>query len=189
MRYFHLLYDYENDADAISCEWDELYDIDRYDVEQGIYIDNWDSGITLFYNSKEGNRVTDFLGNDLGWLIISEKLKSIIEDKKIKGIQFLSIKIKNQVNNTVLNNYYVANIYNLVEALDLENSDYSEYELDENEKVISVKKHAVKEEKVTNMDIFRLKEDKFPIFVSEKFIQLINNHGATGFDFTEILVV
>lgn len=189
MRYFHLLYDYENDADAISCESDELYDIDRYDVEQGNYVNNWDSRITMFFNPKEGDRETDFLGNDLGWLIISEKLKLILEDEKINGIQFLPLKIKNQLNNTTLNNYYLANICNLVKALDLENSDYNEYELDENEKVISVKKHAIKADKIKNIDIFRLEEDKFPVFVSEKFVNLINAHKATGFDFTEVLVV
>lgn len=189
MRYFYLIYDYENDEDAIVCESDELYDINRYDIEKGTYINTWNDRITMFFNPKEGNKTTDFLGNDLGWLIVSEKLKSILEFNEIKGIQFLSIKIKNILSNTILSNYYVANIYNLVDALELEKSDYNRFKLDEDEEIISVSKHAIKGNLIKNIDIFRLQGDSFPIFVSEKIVQLIAENKITGFYFNEVLVV
>lgn len=189
MKYFKLLYDYVNDEDAICCESDELYCADRYDVEKGVIINDWDDRITLYYNPKEGNRETDFLGNDLGWLIISEKLKLILENEMIRGIQYLPVSIKNKLDSKLLNNYYVANIYNSIDALDLSRSDYSVFELDENEKIFSFKLHVLKGEKLKGIDIFRLKEDNIPQFVSEKIVNLIKENGITGFDFNEVVVV
>lgn len=189
MKYFKLLYDYNNDTDAICCESNELYDVDRYDVEKGIFINNWDDGITFYYDPQEGDRETDYLGNDLGWLIISEKLKLVLENHKIMGIQYLPIKVKNKLDSKQLNNYYVANIYNLVDALDLQKSDYSIFELDENEKIFSVKVHVLEEEKLKGLDIFRLKEDHIPKFVSKNIVNLIKENDITGFEFIEVSIV
>lgn len=186
MEYFKMLYDYDNDTNAICCESDELYELDRYDVEKGIFINNWDNRITFYYNPQEGDKETDYLGNDLGWLIISERLKLILENNKITGIQYLPIMIKNKLSSKKLNNYYVANICNLVDALDLEKSVYSILELDENEKIFSYKVHALMEEKLKGLDIFKLKEDNVPKFVSKKIVNLIKENDITGFDFNEV---
>ncbi|MCK4261255.1 MAG: hypothetical protein KAX49_19940 [Halanaerobiales bacterium] len=189
MKFYKLLYDYENDNDAICCMSDELYSIGQYDVEKGKSIDHWDSRITLYYDPMEGNKETDFLGNDLGWLIVSEKVKKILEEGQIEGIQYLPIKILNKKTNQYLKNYYVVNICNLVDALNLDQSEYDVFELDENEKIISVKLFAVNGNQLKRIDIFKLKDDNIPKFVSERVKKILMKYNVTGFDFLEIKVV
>ncbi|NLL81429.1 MAG: maleate cis-trans isomerase [Tissierellia bacterium] len=188
MKYFKLLYDYENDNDAICCISNELNGIDQYVVEKGIFIKNWNMGIILFYNPKEGTRKTDFLGNDLGWLIVSAKLKNILEENFITGIQYLPIKIINALTNENLENYFVANIYNLVDAIDLANSKYDIFVVGDNEKIITIEKYALKKEKIIDVDIFKLKDDTIPKFISEKVVNLIQENNLTGCSFLEVKV-
>ena len=94
------------------------------------------------------------------------------------------IDIKNNVENT---EYKIANLLDVVDALDLEHSQYDLFELD-NEKIISVEKYALKEEMVFGHDIFRLKDDTIPIFISERIRDIIENNSLTGFAFIEVEV-
>ncbi len=187
LRYYKLMYDYENDADAICAESDDLKGIDRYDVEKGKKIENWPE-ITFYYNPEEGSRKTDYLGNDLGWFVISERFKNILQEEKIEGIQYLPINIVNIKTNEKLGNYFVVNVCNLVEALDLDNSVYDVFEIDENRKYILVVKYALKAELIKGLDIFRLKEEDIPIYVSERFVDTVKKYGMTGFDFLKVKV-
>lgn len=187
MKYYKLLYDYEHDVDAICCDSGDLKGIDRYDVEHGKIIENWDSDITFTYDPSEGDRKTDYLGNNLGWLIISEKFRNVLQNVTTEKIQYLPVNIININNNQKLGNYFVVNIYNTVEALDLDKSEYKIFEIDENEKVISVKKYALKLENI-NKDIFKLKEKTIPIFLSERVMNEIKENNITGCDFLEVKV-
>jgi len=71
--------------------------------------------------------------NDLGWFIVTDKLKSIIESMKNNKVQYLPIRARSKDESEVLD-LYLVNICNIVDALDLENSKYSVHEIDENEK-------------------------------------------------------
>lgn len=189
MKYYKLLYDHKNDIDFIGCLSDELYGVDQYDVEQGESISHWDERITLVYNPNEGNRATDYLANDLGWLVVSSKLKKILEEADITGIQYLPINVKNKLDNQELEGYLVANICNIVDALDFENSKYDLFDIDENEKMLAVEKYVLKKDRVKDVNIFKIGEDNIPNFVSEKFKKIIEANNLTGFDFLEVKVV
>ena len=54
----------------------------------------------------------------------------------------------------------------VIDTLDLDNSKYDVFELDD-EKIISVEKYALKSSKIVNRHIFRLKDETIPIFISE----------------------
>ena len=189
MKYYKLLYDHKNDIDFIGCLSEELYGVDQYDVEQGKCISNWDERITLIYNPNEGNRSTDYLANDLGWLVVSSEFKKILEESDITGIQYLPINVKNKLDNKELEGYFVANICNLVDALDFENSKYDLFDINENEKMLAVEKYALKKDKVKDVNIFKISEDNIPNFVSEKLKKLIEANNLTGFDFLEVKAV
>lgn len=189
MKYYRLLYDYENDIDFIGCLSQELYGVDQYDVEQGKYISYWDERITLAYDPNEGDKATDYLDNDLDWLIVSSKFKKILEEADITTIQYLKIKIKNKLDNNPLNGYFVGNICNIVEALDFENSKYDFFDIDENEKMLAVERYVLKRSKVEDMNIFKISEDNMANFVSEKVKKLIEDNNLTGFRFLEVKVL
>jgi hypothetical protein len=170
---------------GIMAYHNELWGTDMYDVTRGNYIDNWDERVTFNFTTDNGYEITDYICNDFGWPIVSNKFKMALESVGISGIQYLPLIIVNKDTGITLERYYVANIYNLVEAVDMKKSEYFE--------LIPGKycfvSFAVKEDKIKNFDIFRLKENDVNIFVSEKFQKVIKSNKLTGFDFTKITVV
>ena len=185
MKYYKLSYDYENDDDYVNCNVGVIGDIDEYSVSCGNYINDW-SEVRFKYNSEDGDVLSDYIANVYRWLIVSKKFRELIEEiVDGNAIQYLSTKlidIKNNVENT---EYKIANLLDVVDALDLEHSQYDLFELD-NEKIISVEKYALKEEMVFGHDIFRLKDDTIPIFISERIRDIIENNSLTGFAFIEV---
>lgn len=71
------------------------------------------------------NRATDFLANDKGWFLVSDKLRKVLESLNTE-IQFLPVKIMERKSKKELPNYYIANILRVVDALCLEKSVYFE---------------------------------------------------------------
>lgn len=188
MRYYKLLYDYGQDKHYIGCTAEKTYGVNQYDITKGQIINNWNKDITFVYNPNEGNIPTDFLANSYRWLIVSEKFQKIMEKHIGDLIQYLSVKIFNKESKVALTGYKVANIVSVIDALDLKNSEYDIFEIDENEKTIAVKKYAIKGKEVKGKNIFKLKNETIPIFVSEEFKNLIKTNKLTGFDFLEVVV-
>ena len=125
MKYYKLLYDYEHDNNTILLKINEkTLMFDRYEAEKGIEFNEWKVDIKVDYdNDKE---ITDYVSNDLGWFIVTDKLKSIIENMENDKIQYLPIRAISNNGKEVLD-VYLVNICNIVDALDLENSKYSVY--------------------------------------------------------------
>lgn len=186
MKFFKLLYDYGNDSEAIGCISREMYGIDQYDVEKGTFVDRWDSRIVLQYDPKDGDKETDYLANDLGWLIVSRRLRNLFEKEKVQGLQYLDIFIQNKNSQEYLDGYSVVNICNLVDALDLEHSQYDIFEVDKDEKFISVEKYALKKDMLQGQDLFKLKDDTIPKFISERLVKVMIENNVTGCDFLEV---
>ena len=189
MRYYKLMFDYENIEGNVVCSSDEMYGIDRYALEQGKYYDNWDDRFIFHFDPQQGGKWTDYLSTDLGWFVISMKFKEILDRIGITNIQYIPIRIKNVIDDNVVVGYFVANICSIIDALDLEHSDYSEFELDENEKVLSVRKYALKRNVIKELQIFRVEKSQMAIFVSEKVKEEVERNNITGCDFLEVKVI
>ena len=189
MKYYELIYDYENDSDAVVCDISEQNELDMNQFELGFVIDDWNEEFSLYYNPSEGDYFTDYLGNSLGLFVISSRLKEILELVQPGGIQYLPIVVKSVVGNRERRDYVIANIINVIEALDFENSIYNEWVVDDTHKILAFELHALKRNAIEHSNVFRLKEDILPIFLSEKTMQLICEKNITGCDFSEIRVV
>ena len=142
MKYYKLSYDYENDDDYVNCNVGVIGDIDEYSVSCGNYINDW-SEVRFKYNSEEGDVLSDYIANVYRWLVVSKKFRELIE-QIVDGnaIQYLSTKLIDTKNNEENTEYRIANLLDVVDALDLEHSQYDLFELD-NEKIISVEKYAL----------------------------------------------
>lgn len=185
MKYFKLIIDDSNDNDVVvHCE--DTHGFEQYELKEGNFLENWSDNITFYFTLHDGNRFTDYLANNLGWFIVSKKFKDLI--KKIEeDIQFLPVKIvdfesKYQIEN---DEYFVTNVLGIVDALNLEDSDYRIMDLD-GEKIYSVRKYAVSQDKINNKNLFKLKGDEIPLFVSETFKRLVKESNITGCEFLEI---
>jgi hypothetical protein len=189
MKYFKLIYDYKNDSEVICCDKKELYNIDRYDVIKGEVINFWNEDISFSYNPNDGNIFTDFLANDLNWFIISKVFKEVLDKNKILGLQYLSIIILNDITGEIIRDYYLANVCNLIDALDLENSKFSTYTNIDGSNLISVNVYALKKEEISDIDILRIKDSNIPIFISDKLRKIIKKNKLTGCDFVEVRII
>lgn len=186
MKYFKLILDDSNENDVI-CYCDDSKGFEQYELKEGNYIKNWKENITFYFNSNEGSNLTDYLSNDLGWFIVSQRLKDMMDTLKIDKIQYLAVNIVDTEGSIASDKYYIANVFEIVDAIDLDNSDYSVIDLD-GEKVYSIRKYAIIENTVKQFHLFKILGDEIPLFVSEKFKELVETYEITGCDFLEITV-
>ncbi|HWK22296.1 MAG TPA: DUF1629 domain-containing protein [Ureibacillus sp.] len=186
MKYYKLLLDNSNDNDLFAyC--DNLMDINHYDLMEGKALKNWREDIIFYYTPSEGDRYTDYLANDLGWFIVSERLKNILQQLD-RNSQLFPVKIVNKLNKSQFKTYYVVNILNVVNALNLKESKYDLIEA-EDIKIYSVSKYALNRRELNNLNIIKLKGDELPLFVSELLKKTITDNNITGCDFLEIKLI
>lgn len=203
MKYYELVYDHDGDDKKNNIYIMALFpniqeDIDRYDIDiKNKFITNWDINNEFGYDPKDGYMYSDCLANVYSWMIVSEKSKNIF-DKYIhsNNLQLLPIKIKNTVNEQKTN-YFVLHVMDVIDALDLEHSDYFEIQLDEygyeyeeedEEKIrLIVAKYALKKDIIKGHHIFKVKKDNIRIFVSEEIKNEIEKNNLVGFCFWEVM--
>lgn len=151
MNYFTLQYDmkkYENSG--VMAYHNKVYEFDMYDVTSGSYINKWDKRVTFTFSESDGSELTDYICNDFGWIIVSDNFKKAFENEGMTGIQFLQVSVVNKDNDIELGIHYVANIINLIAAVDKEKSEYFELAPDRYSFVYFV----LKEEAIREFDIF-----------------------------------
>ena len=187
MRYYKLIYDYENDDAYVNCDIANIGNMNEYITIGGKEIKQWDK-VVFEYDSAEGNILTDYLANLHRWFVVSEDFCKITQKIIENQVQYLPVKVMDRFTKSEVDSYFVANIVNVIDALDLDNSKYDVFELDD-EKIISVEKYALKSSEIVNTQIFRLKDDTIPIFVSETLKKVIEDNGLTGFKFLEVDVI
>ena len=203
MKYYELVYDHDGDDKKNNIYIMALFpniqeDIDRYDIDiKNKFITNWDINNEFGYDPKDGYMYSDCLANVYSWMIVSEKSKNIF-DKYIhsNNLQLLPIKIKNIVNEQKTN-YFVLHVMDVIDALDLEHSDYFEIQLDEygyeyeeedEEKIrLIVAKYALKKDIIKGHHIFKVKKDNIRIFVSGEIKNEIEKNNLVGFCFWEVM--
>ncbi|WP_343073985.1 DUF1629 domain-containing protein [Clostridium sp. YIM B02506] len=186
MNYFTLQYDmkkYENSG--VMAYHNKIYEFDMYDVTSGSYINKWDKRVTFTFSESDGSELTDYICNDFGWIIVSDSFKKAFENEGMTGIQFLQVSVINKDNDIEVGIYYVANIINLIAAVDKEKSEYFELAPDR----YSFVSFVLKEEAIRDFDIFRLKEYDVQAFASERFKKMIKNNKLTGFNFNKVKIV
>ena len=117
MRYYKLTMDMTRENDVVlHCKNSSEIGLNTFvtgEYYSGI------ANIIFYYDEIEGNVWTDYLANDKGWFIVSERFKDLL-DKMNSDIQFIGIGICNIEGEFIENKYYIANI---VKVVDVHNSD------------------------------------------------------------------
>lgn len=187
MKYFKLGMD-KSKKNEVICHYDHDYGIEQNEFIIGKKCLDWKNCFQFFYNKSEGNILTDYLANDKGWFVVSEKLKGLLETMNTE-IQFLPVEVFDRESSKRYT-YFIANILRLVDALCLEKSDYFETEIPSIGMIYTVSKFAIFEDKIQKSDIFKLSNrQEVPVFVSENFKNIIEENKITGIALTEIRVV
>ena len=71
MRYYKLIYDYEQDDNYANCDVASIGNMDEYITISGKEIKQW-GRVVFEYDSTEGNVLTDYLANPHRWFVVSE---------------------------------------------------------------------------------------------------------------------
>lgn len=184
MQYYKLMFD-DNKKRKNDIMLRPVIDVKNpYTLLYGQHIEEWNT-IMFEYNPAEGHIQTDYMGNVYGWPILSEKAAKLFSGLIKNDIQMLPIKILNKDTRQAIDEYFVLNILSLIEALDLENSVYN-YVITEGKKELAVIKYGIKETKVIDHHIFRLKESPFAIFVSKEFKKVAEDNTMLGMEFLKV---
>ena len=190
MRYYRLCYDFNKASKKhyVCCNQTNMNGMDEHCLIYGnVLKDIWNTP-TFYYNPDEFSVWSDYLFNTFHWPIVSDIFVQKTSDFLKKSIEVLNVNIINIQTNDINCTYKAINIVNIIDAIDYENSLYSKVLLDE-EEILLVRKHVLQKKVVDGYDIFRLKNDAIPIFISEKLKKVIENNKLTGFDFCEVSVI
>ncbi len=188
MKYYKLSMDMERENDIV-CHYQNDYGLQQNIFNVGRFYEKWDGKFEFYYDKAEGYVPTDYVANDKGWFVVSKKLQNILRDMNTE-IQFLPVRIIEKNSNTILENYYIANIIRVVDALCLDKSDYFETEIPGIGIIYTVSKYGIYSEKTKDSDIFKLSNrQEIPIFVSEKFKKVMETENITGICLREINAV
>jgi hypothetical protein len=186
-KYYQLMYDWNSDNDdTVFCNKEEIYFDDEYIVTSGLKLEAFNKR-TSFYFDK-GNIFEDYLDNVLTWPLVSEKFKMAFEKLNIDGVQFFPVSIQeiNNIDNVKI--YWLLNIINFPDCLDLKQSKYRELHK-ESGMVLGLTHPVLIKEKLKGMHILRAQKDVVSIYISEILKNEIEYSKISGVDFREVKVV
>ncbi len=168
---------------------DNKFDSFDLQIKKGLELKSWDENIS-FYSCQDGNPDSK-LANDSDWLIFSDYTIELFKKNNIKGFQFLPISVF-KTDGKKLDGYnYTANITNCIECLDVEKSGclfFGKERPDRQGEIKYISKGILQSSVLKNndLDVFRLKEYKIWIVVSERLVKIFKDNNFTGMSFNKI---
>ncbi len=159
-----------------------------YLLTEGERCSEWFPGEVAFDCDVDNpsTRLPDSIFNNSLLLIVSEKLKELIENNTTTEIEFLKIFIRNHKKRKVEKTYFIANVLKTISCMDRNKSDYENSSLDKSQ-VHHIKHLVLDENKIPKeINIFRLGEENDLILVREDLVKVIESSGLTGLQFGKI---
>jgi hypothetical protein len=183
MAFYKPIYAETEDEVVVLCDYD-LRGFKYTDLLVGKVIEQWDENICLYY--EEEGELEDFLANPLHWPILSQRFVALLDRMDVSQIQYFPANIRNKVTGRKIIGYHIANVMELIPALDWEKSDYELWD-DGSGDIRRLYKLVIVKSKVRpGAHIFRLAEDPFSLIVSEELKVALLNAKITGVDFWEV---
>jgi hypothetical protein len=182
------------------CDLDKQFEDYCSILKEGVWIRNWDNGVTLV--SCQDGDLLDRLSNDSDMYLLSDNVISVFERNNIKGFQFLPVTILMEDGNRLQNYNYVGNVYKTVSCLNLTESVYSTFG-DKNSKyphpnpaywgrirTFERRGIVINQDMIPDdLDIFRLDEHKLRVLVSERFVNVWRSHKFSNLEFSKLTTV
>lgn len=180
----------QDGTNTIYAEESNLDEVEALDIKKGFFrhvitngekINEWPN-IEFYYSSKASELESEYLLNSWRWPIVHKKVRNEFNNRDIKGIQYLPIKLIDVVTNEENKNYVVMNILNHIEAIDMDKSDYT---YNEKYDLYSFIPHTtyLNKDVCSNYDIFRASKRSSVIYVSQKIKDIVEEKNWIGFEF------
>jgi hypothetical protein len=136
-------------------------------------------------NFPEARKLYDFQDNILSALIISEKVRKLLESLKITNAEYLPVDIKDHKGQVIGKDYAILNLLGTEDAIDMEKGVYRMSNLDEDQ-IGRVKKLVINEKGIRpGMKMFRCTRERQLVLINEEVHQAFVKAGLTGFKVTK----
>ncbi|MEF9920500.1 MAG: hypothetical protein RR741_05220 [Erysipelotrichaceae bacterium] len=136
--------------------------------------------VDFYYASDVSIVESENLLNIDDWPIIHASVMEEFKKKHIEGIQYLPIRLVDTVTHKVNHNYYVMNILNWIDPIDMKKSEY-EYDEEYNFYSFLPPKTYFLEEKCKEYDIFKCTKMPIGIYVSDKIKKIFDDNNWDWF--------
>jgi hypothetical protein len=133
---------------------------DSYELHEGLPLaDSFpdDAHFAMDKDYRKQTQLTDVLHTLGDVLVVSERLRGILEARKTAGLEFLPVGLRDHAGKKVKAEYFVANLLPLVDCVDRKKTKYKPNKLDPDE-LTSVSNLTLDEKKIpTDVELFRTK--------------------------------
>jgi hypothetical protein len=165
----------------------DLKGTEEWGLVTGQPAEHWDEA-TWFRPAEPENDgdPDDVLQNHMVRLqIYSARLRKALEQAGITGIQYLPARVSH-FDGSPISGFAIANIVDVVAALDLERSDYSRFgpeRPDRMGEIVGLRMPVLRGAALEGHDVIRLKEYPLYVCVSQRFKDAFEAGGFTGYSF------
>ncbi|MCP3143120.1 imm11 family protein [Pyxidicoccus xibeiensis] len=140
-----------------------------------------DAAVVFSSNWPERRKLYDFLDNAVTALIVSERVRRILEELKAKDLEFLPVTVKDHKKAPMAERYFILNALGGQDAIDMEKSQLVMDPL-EKEQIGRIKKLVLQPKKIDkDAKLFRASRARHVIFVDDAVRKAFRKEGITGF--------
>ncbi|RKH26648.1 hypothetical protein D7Y13_20315 [Corallococcus praedator] len=159
----------------------------EYELHEGISVQHWYPASVIFpLTENRGLELTDSVPNTLNLIIVSERLKRFLEANAGARMEFLPVQLRDQKGRLVPEPYFILNLLEVVECVDLEKSQFERSAIIPSFiawfSLLVVDPARIPPE----AKLFRLKEKPNLILIREDLAQVLVNEDYTGMMFLEL---
>jgi hypothetical protein len=160
---------------------------DEYLLHRGVSVKSWFPEEPIFHLAGErGMELTDSLPNALNLIFTSTRLKAFMEKHSGANLEFLPIRIRDHKERLVQEQYYIMNLLDTMDCVDLEKSKFSRSAMNP-ERIMTFYLLVLDESRIPKeKKIFRLKEKPDLVIVREDLAQDILDADYNGMTFLEM---
>lgn len=158
-----------------------------YLLNKGQSCSEWFPGQVCFeINKGVGIKLSDSIPNRVLLLIVSDKLKHILEAEASCEIEFLPINIVDHEKSPLQADYYIANVLSSIRCMEATTSDFVPSAMDKSQ-VHHIKRLVLDESKIPEKaNIFRLGEEMDTVLVRGDLANLITSAECNGMRFIDL---
>lgn len=146
-------------------------DTNQYDV----------SRLEFICETLPSGAMMDFALSDTGCIVVSERLKTALDDQHIDNIDYYPSTIIERDGDTPKTGYFAANILGLVDTIDLDKSEYRGKKRDGELRAITrIEKLVLKETETSHSSIYRVYMFRRLIVIEEKLCAFFTKNAVPG---------
>jgi len=136
-----------------------------------------------FPKSKALVDVLQAVGSDL---VVNARVRKLLEDRKVPGLEFFEVRILNHKGVAVKEQYFVINLLHLVDCVDRKKTRYTPNSLNK-EKMVDVSNLTIIESKIDKeLQLFRVRGLPMLTVVTRELAAALKKAKVVGLDFPEL---